>query len=352
MAKGNKFGIAPVDAPQAAARRAKEVGPMGAAVRDAASHMVSSSEALVEQRRQNAAEAKELRTARESGRLLERISIAQILANDLPRDRLQLDDVSSSSEMEELKASIRARGQKDPIVVYSDGQGSFQLVNGWRRLSALRQLFDETGDERFSFAVAKIVSADGERIEQYIDMVEENILREDLTFAEMAQVVLDASRDPATGSSDPDVLVGRLYAAFHRTKKSYVRTFVTLLLALDSDLKWPKAVPRNLGLEVGRRLKDDSDAVADLRAQLSDAKSPEDQNSVLLRFSSAPLLGADQKQKASAAGREKLEFHSGDMKVTARNGECRIKSKVDFISLDRNTLERAVAAFNAVIAKG
>lgn len=352
MAKGNKFGIAPVEVPQTSSKRTKEVGPMGAAVREAASHLVSSREALVEQRRLNAAEAKELRSAREGGRLLERISIAQIQASDLPRDRLQLDDVSASSEMEELKASIRARGQKDPIVVYSDARGGFQLINGWRRLSALRQLFDETGDDQFSFAVAKVVSGNGDRIEQYIDMVEENILREDLTFAEMAQVVLDAVRDPATGSDDPDVLVGRLYSAFHRTKKSYVRTFVALLTALDTDLKWPKAVPRNLGLDVARRLKEDVDLTSHLRERLSHARNADEQNSVLSAFSIAPPSGDVSKKRASASGREKLEFHSGDTKVTARNGECRIKSKVDFISLERSTLERAIAAFNAVISKG
>ena len=43
-----------------------------------------------------------------------------------------------------------------------------------------------------------------------IDMVEENVVREDLTFAEMAQVAILAASDTSTEEADPDAIVLRL----------------------------------------------------------------------------------------------------------------------------------------------
>ena len=47
------------------ARRSRDVGPLGAAVRESAASAQESSEGLVEQRRQNASGAKEFRLAKD-----------------------------------------------------------------------------------------------------------------------------------------------------------------------------------------------------------------------------------------------------------------------------------------------
>ena len=348
--KGNRFGIGPTDPIDLLPRKTREVGPMGAAVREAASSLQASSEAMVEQRRQNAADAKEFRQAEGEGRVLKAVPLGAISSADLPRDRMDLASVASSDEMEELKASIRTRGQKEPVELFRDGSGQLHLKSGWRRLSALEQLFAETGDARFGTILARISEVGEDRLELYIDMVEENVIREDLSFAEMAQVAIDAAKDPRTGVSDADQVVGRLYASLHKMKRSYVRSFVALLSALGADLRFPKAVSRNLGVDVARRLKESDGSIDELKRALARAKDADDQAAVLARFCAG--VAEPLEQVVLRAPREKFEFHVGTAKVTARSGECRIKSKVDFSSVDRAVLERAVSAFNKIVEQG
>lgn len=347
--KGNRFGIGPADPVDNAPRKARDVGPMGAAVRDAASSLQASSDAMVEQRRQNAVHAKEFRQAQDEGRVLTAVALDAIFTADLPRDRMDLASVAVSDEMEELKSSIRARGQKEPIEVYRDTAGQLHLKKGWRRLSALQQLFAETGEDRFATVLARVADGAGDRLDLYIDMVEENVIREDLTFAEMAQVAMDAARDPATGVDDADLMVGRLYASLHKMKRSYIRAFVALLGQLGDDLRFPKAVARNLGVDVVRRMKEDAAAVDGLRAALAGAVDAAEQTAILSRFCAGV---AEQVKPQTSTPREKFEFHCGAAKVTARAGECRIKSRVDFSALDRAVLERAVNAFNKIVEQG
>lgn len=343
MTRKNKFGIEPLNTTSGASR-ARSVGPMGAAVREAAEDLSASTEAKIEQRRRNAEDAKAYRTAEAEGRVLVRVPLGDISTSALPRDRIDLDAVAQADEMDELKASIQARGQKEPVEVFRDAEGVLQLKKGWRRLTALRQLYDETGDAAFGVVVARVDGGDADKIERYIDMVEENVVREDLTFAEMAQVVIEAAADPAVEETETDVLVNRLYGALHKMKRSYIRSFVTLLTELGEALKWPKAVPRNLGAEVVRRLQRDGDR-AQLARALHAAGSPEAQRAVLERFAS----GAGEAAAKPAARREKYECRVEDMKITARDGECRIRAEVDFTGVPRDRLEEAVRAFDRVL---
>lgn len=347
--RNNRFGIEPISPTDVTLRRSREPGPMGVAVRETAEVLQNSTEAMVEQRRQNAADARAYRVARDEGRVLIHLGLDEVHIDDLPRDRIDLDAVAASDEMEELKSSIRARGQKEPIEVYRDAGGRIQLKKGWRRLTALRQLWRETGDDRFARVVARDGGAAEERVDLYIDMVEENLIREDLTFAEMAQIAIDAAGDATTGLSDVEAAVGRLYASLHKMKRSYIRSFTVLLQVLGDDLPYPKAVSRNLGVEVARRLKEDGADVDGLRTLLAGVGTAEQQNAALAVFAGGERV---ERVPQSAAPKEKFEFRCGAAKVTARAGECRIKAKIDFPSLDRAVLERAVQAFNAVIEKG
>lgn len=349
---GNKFGFTPIDENDLKKTRRREVGPMGAAVRETANSLNESTENRVELRRQNASDAKEYRKARDEGRVLVAVGIDEIRTSDLPRDRLDLSAVASSDEMDELKASIQERGQKEPIELYRDSDGRLQLKKGWRRLTALKQLFEETGDERFSSVMARVAEASSDRIDLYIDMVEENVVREDLTFAEMAQVAILAAQDRELGAGDAEGLVGRLYSSLHKMKRSYIRSFVYLLNELEGALPFPKAISRNLGVEVARKLRASSDSAEGLREKLARAGSADEQNEMLDVF-----LTASQTKPTSGKPREKsesvkYEFHVGASKITARKGECRILSDQDFSSIDRSKLQRAFEAFEAVLNGG
>ena len=349
MSSKNKFGFGPLEAPDASKPRERSVGPMGAAVRDAAANLQETTEAKVEQRRQNAADAKAYRAAQADGLVLTKVAMSEIATTDLPRDRLDLQAVAASSEMEELKTSIRERGQKEPVELYRDADGQLQLKKGWRRFTALSQLYAETGDDSFATIIARVDEGADDRLSRYIDMVEENVVREDLTFAEMAQVAILAAEDEGTDEIDPDAMVLRLYGSLHKMKRSYIRSFVFLLCALEDDLKWPKAVARNLGVDVARNLKS-VEGAAVLRAHLARCVSPEEQNEVLRKF--AEQKPSTETDKKGPAPKEKREFFVGDMKVTARKGECRIVAEDDFAGMNKAQLERAVEAFRKALREG
>ena len=349
MSSKNKFGFAPVT-PEKTRPRSRSVGPMGAAIRETSEALNESTEAKVEQRRLNAEDAKTYRAAREEGRVLAKFPLEDIHTDDLPRDRMALEAVAEADEMEELKASIRARGQKEPVEVYRGADGRLQIKKGWRRLTALRQLLAETSEDAFATILARVEEGDDARLTRYIDMVEENVVREDLSFAEMAQVAISAAVDEGVEETDPLALVGSLYAALHKMKKSYIRSFVTLLQAVGGDLQWPKAVPRNVGVGAARALKGADARLDDLRLRLRAAATPEAQNEVLRSFSAGPQSAP---VKGKTAPKQKFEFHVGQTKVTARQGECRIVSGVDYASIPKGQLEEAIKAFeDALKAKG
>ena len=354
MSKGNKFGFEPLEDAPATARKSRKPGPMGAAVREAAESLSEATETKLEQRRQNAADAKAYRMAQQEGRVLVELDLASIHTDDLPRDRLDLTGVAASDEMEELKTSIRTRGQKEPIEVYEGADGRLQLKKGWRRFTALKQLHEESGDPDFSTIIARFADPVEGRMVRYVDMVEENVVREDLSFAEMAQVAITAAADPDLMETDPDAIVGRLYASLHKMKRSYVRSFVFLLRELGEVIRWPKEISRNLGVDVARALRNNPQEKKLLSAMLVAANTPEEQNNAFrdyLQSVQDRQYGPVATPPKQAKPREKFEIHVGKTKVTARKGECRIVSHVDFTAVPRDQLVRAIEAFEASLAE-
>lgn len=345
MSRKNRFGFDSVaEVPTGAAPRRRGSGPMSTAVREAAENLAESTEAKVEARKKNAADARDFRDAMADGRVLSRVPLDGIATDDLPRDRLDLEGVALSDEMDELKSSILTHGQKEPIELYERG-GSLQLKKGWRRLTALRALHAETGEDRFATALARIDQQADDRVRLYVDMVEENILRQDLTFAEMAQLAIEAAQDPAVEAATAEDMVTPLYASLHKMKRSYIRAFVTLLQTLGDDLQWPKAVPRNLGVDVVRTLRERGGDAGALRRELVVCGSEKEQNAVLTVFASGP----SPEKPTHRDTRKKFEFHVADVKVTARKGELRLKAATDFSELPRDRLELAVAAFRRAL---
>lgn len=292
-------------------------------------------------------DARAWRMAEAEGLVLQRLELDEVQTDDLPRDRLDLGGVAGSSEMSELKASIRERGQREPIEVYLDDRGRYQLLKGWRRLTALRQLLAETGHPAFSTVMARVTQEawtdPDSRMERYIDMVEENVVREDLTFAEMAQVALRVAEDPGIEGSDADALVGELYGSLHKMKRSYIRSFVFLLSTLGDAVQWPKEISRNQGVAVARALKAMPDTVAPLRAALARCTTAAAQ---------AKTLDGFLKRHAKAAGTDGQELTLGKTTVRTRKNECRITGPADFSDIPPERLARAIAAFEAALREG
>ncbi|NIZ62578.1 chromosome partitioning protein ParB [Sedimentitalea sp. CY04] len=273
------------------------------------------------------------------------LPLDQIHSSDLPRDRLNLKGQEGSEEMEELKASLRLRGQRTPVTVCRDAQDCYQLVSGWRRLTALQQLAQEQG-EAAPMITARLTGLKEARIELYIDMVESNLLHKALSFGEMAQLALTAAADPELQELGVEEVVSRLYGSLHKMKRSYIRSFIHLLQVLGDTVQYPERISRNQGVAVSRRLKNAPETAEDLRDNLRVCDSGSMQGAVFAQY----LLSFREASAKSTA--KERQFKVGNTHITGRVGECVIRADVDFSSLRTEVLSRALRAFERIVQAG
>lgn len=232
-----------------------------------------------------------MEAARAEGRLVNRLPLDAIDAAYLVRDRMARDD----EEMAALVDSIRAHGQRTAIDVVETGPGRYGLISGWRRLAALRQLFEATKDDRFGSALAILrrpeVSGDA-----YVAMVEENEIRAALSYYERARIV-GRSVEAGVFSSDKEALQ-RLFSTASRAKRSKIGSFLTLYRELGDALRFPAAIPERLGLRLAQVLSDQREAKR-LAAALtrSPATSAAEEAAHLMRLVAAPVAKATSGQE-------------------------------------------------------
>ena len=302
-------------------------------------------------RAENDALASELVRLKGLGLIVDLIPLDSIDTFKLVRDRARVPDM----ELADLKASIRDIGLSNPIRVEPKPGGRYELIQGLRRLSAFRELLVETKEERYALIPAGLMT-DGEGLEGlYRRMVDENLVRKDVSFAEMADLARSYAADPATDCADPDKAVSILFQSSGYQKRSYIRAFIVLLDRLDKDLQFLHEIPRNLGLELKRRLELEPGIAAGIRDDLKgwDNRSVQDELGVLRRWAGAGEgdeifpAGKVPKAPAPAAPRKaRVTFHvpraEGAAKCTAANGRLEVRLPVDFSTVDRRKLEGAV----------
>ena len=272
------------------------------------------------------------------------LPLDEVLTSDLPRDRLDLEGQGASEAMQALKASLQTRGQRSPVVVYRDGEFRYQLVSGWRRLTSLRQLATEQGTKDPTIT-ARLIGPGQGRIDHYIDMVESNLLRQSLGFAELAQLAITAAADAKVDLGVGEVVI-QLYAALPKMKRSYIRSFVFLLETLGAYLQFPKNISRNQGVAVSRHLKSSPEMIPDLRKHLSQCATEIEQAHVFKYF--LPNL---EKPESGPVTPER-QFQLGQTHVTGRQGECIIRAEYDFGSVHTAVLSRAIQAFERILQQG
>ena len=190
----------------------------------------------------------QMETARATGRLIITLPLGAVVESHPVRDRLGVD----APEMDALKASLAAHGQRSAIEVEDLGEGRFGLISGWRRLTALKALHEETGEERFS-RIAALIRTPADRAEAYVAMVEENEIRAGLSYYERARI---AARAAAQGAFEtPEAAVNALFAAGSRARRSKIRSFLRIHESLDGVLNFPAHLPERLGLKLAEALK-------------------------------------------------------------------------------------------------
>lgn len=193
----------------------------------------------------------ELHAARAEGRMIQFLPLSAIEETHLVRDRITAD----AEEMSALVESLRSRGQQTPIDVVELGEGRFGLISGWRRLTALRKLHAETGEDRFATVQALLRRPD-RAADAYLAMVEENEIRVGLSYYERARI---AARAVELGvyASETEALRG-LFATASRAKRSKIKSFIAIYDALDEHLRFAAEIPERLGLALAKALKTDS----------------------------------------------------------------------------------------------
>ena len=324
-------------------------GPMAAAITESAVSAREREEIAAQIRAENDALAHEHVRLRKLGLVLELVPLDAIDTEKLIRDRSPGADL----ELKELCNSIREIGLSNPVRLERKGD-RFELIQGWRRLSAYRALRDETGDAEAWGDIPAAVTEPGEDISAlYRRMVDENLVRKDISFAEMARLALDFAADPAVPVSDPEKAVATLFSSTGYQKRSYVRTFIKLVDKLDKDLRYMEEIPRALGLSLVQAL-DAEPGVADrIRSDLSgwDNRSVQDELDVLRKWvgqgGDAAPAKATKPAKPSPRGRSKTSFQferpGGAVKCTAADGRLELRVGRDFSAVDRARLEQAVA---------
>ncbi len=326
-------------------------GPMAAAITETAESVRERRESEAAIRRENDRLAHEYVGLRAEGQVVARIALDDVVTQKLVRDR----QAGPDPELDELKTSIAEIGLSNPIRVEASGQGEYELIQGMRRLSAFRELLAETGDDAYAAIPAVIQNADDSSDTSYRKMVDENMVRKGISFGEMGELARTYAADPANDCADVDKAVAVLFKSASYTKRSYIRAFAGLLMQLDKVLEHPYRIPRNVGVELRRRMEADPSISARLSSALRarPGRTAEEEVRILRSFlgeaaarpavpaSSPPSTGKPRKPKTS------FDLHHGGRvaKCAASAGRIELRIDHDFTQTDRSTLERAVAAF-------
>lgn len=333
-------------------------GPMASAISENAEALQARKSAAEAIREENDALAHEYVARRDAGGVVEDILLEDVHTHMLVRDRFPGDDL----ELEGLVTSIRELGLSNPIRVLPrpDGTG-VELVQGFRRLSAYKALLEETGDPKWGRVPALVLTGAPDISGLYRRMVDENVIRKDLSFAEMARAAQTYAMDPATEAKDLSEAVAALFQSAAYSKRSYIRSFAFLLDEIGEYLAYPTEVPRALGVAVARGLRERPEIKARIRDDLHnwDMRSVLDELDVLRRHIGEAatevdgepevLKGQGAKPRKGSADPTKtkttfdIRTSAGRVKCTAAVGRLEIKVDRDFSTIDRARLERAIA---------
>ncbi|WP_424991253.1 ParB/RepB/Spo0J family partition protein [Fluviibacterium sp. S390] len=336
-------------------------GPMASAVRENADSLRDRAETEQAIRAENDALAHEYVSLRNQGLVLQRVPLGEIRTTKLVRDRKSV----GAEDLEDLKASIAQIGLSNPIQVEAAGDG-FELVQGLRRLTAFRALDAENPDGGYA-SIPAVVLGQGESLEGlYRRMVDENLVRTDISFAEMAALARSYAESDATTAETTDEAVDALYGSVGKQKRSYIRAFAKLLTVLERHLQHPQAIPRALGLAVRKRIEAEPETLADLQRTLvtGGARDAAGELEILKAYVGQGETGSDPAQDAFPAGNSapragksprkarttfQVQSPRGAAKCTASMGRLELKLDADFTTMDRRKLEAAVQQLLAML---
>lgn len=319
-------------------------GPMAAAITENAAALEERHQAEAEIRAENDRLAHEYVALKRNGQIVDLVPIDAIRTSKLTRDRSEAPD----DTLPELIESIRSVGLSNPIRVEQTEDG-YELIQGFRRLSAYRALWEETGDPAFARIPAGLMARGTELEGLYRRMVDENLVRRDISFAEMARLALAYANDPNTLVSDPKDAVAALFASAGRQKRSYIGHFTTLMHHIGDQLQHPEAISRKLGLDLVRQMELHPDLVPLAQKTLEQApnRSAETEIALLTGLTKHMNLRAGRVSQSPSNAKTtfRMSRSSGKAKCLAADGRLEVQVNCDFSAIDRKKLEKALSEF-------
>lgn len=247
------------------------IAPIAQVAADSAAHLQADSGEARENRARMEADANQLKAAREGGLLMVELPLDQIDEDALIRDRMTMGE----EEMLELRKSIAASGLRLPIEVFEleapGGAGQrYGLLSGYRRMLATRGLLELTGADKYR-KIKAIVRPRADAGSAFVSMIEENEVRENLSYFERGRIaVMAANQGAFTNTEDA---VNRLFATGSKAKRSKIRSFALIFEELGDMLLFPEGLTERHGLLLASALR--QGAEAQLREALSRG-SPQD----------------------------------------------------------------------------
>lgn len=277
--------------------------------------------------------ADEVTLARDMGRLVQELALDAVDEGWLVRDRLSVD----AEELETLRESIRAHGQRTAIEVVDHGKGTmprYGLISGWRRLAALRELHRETGEDRFAHVLA-VLRRPETAGDAYVAMVEENEIRAGLSYYERARIAAKAVE--AGVFPNPKIALQRLYASASRSRRSKIGSFLTIHEALGDRLRFPAAIPERLGLALAMRIEAEPVFATEAAAVLEAAPRPDAaaEQAVLARALKGEKTDPVPAEKALAGAADvqiapglALRFRAGEMRLSGKAVDADLRARL------------------------
>ncbi len=201
----------------------------------------------------NASRAQELDEAQADGRLLSDLPLAEIDADAMVRDRIDLDE----ADLTELRQSIAANGLRLPVEVFelktpNAGGARYALVSGYRRYRAVQALLELTGDAKYK-AIRSIIRPRSDADAAFVAMVEENEVRSELSHFERGRIaVISAQQGAFVNVEDA---VNKMFATASKAKRSKVRSFALIFEELGDMLTYPEQLREKRGLQLAQALR-------------------------------------------------------------------------------------------------
>ncbi|MFG6661321.1 ParB/RepB/Spo0J family partition protein [Sulfitobacter sp. 915] len=318
-------------------------GPMASAIAETAEATRERAEAEAAIRAENDALAHEHVRLKKLGLITDLIQTSEVKTTKLTRDR----SVNVDTDLAELKESIKAVGLSNPIRVEKTVEG-YELVQGFRRLSAFRQLAEETGDPRYTRIPAAMVPRGEPLVGLYRKMVDENLIRKDLSFGEMAQLALSYAKDENIPVGEA---VSTLYASALKQKRTYIRQFARVLEALEGAMRHPEAMPRALGLDIYKLIDGQIERAAEIAASLRAMPDRDAEAEItVLRSALAPPKPASARVSKSVSKTSlRMGCPEGEARVTACDGKVELRLDRDFSAVPRERLQQGIEALLAAL---